>query len=76
MANDNASKAMQAFEKVADNSSSNINEVIRAVLNSLLFFLRKDLSHTKSTKSIKSTKGTKAQPCKSTKTQISEQKCA
>ena len=35
--------------------SSNINEVIRAVLNSL-FFLRKDFTHTKSTKSIKNTK--------------------
>ena len=32
--------------------SSNINEVIKAVLNSL-FFLRKDLAHIKSTKSTK-----------------------
>ena len=46
--------------------SSNINEVIRTVLN-LLFFLRKDFTHTKSTKSTKSTKNTK-----STNTQISE----
>ena len=30
--------------------SSNINEVIRAVSNVLLFFLRKDFVHTKSTK--------------------------
>ena len=40
--------------------SSNINEVIKAVLNSLfLFFLRKDFAHTKRTKSTKSTKSTK-----------------
>ena len=45
----------------------NINEVIRAVLNSL-FFLQKYFARTKSTKS------TKTQPNKSTKTQISEQK--
>ena len=43
--------------------SSNVNEVIRAVLNSL-FFLRKDFACTKSTKS---TKNTKMQPSKSTK---------
>ena len=38
--------------------SSNINEVIKAVLNSFiyLFFLRKDFAHTKSTKGTKSTK--------------------
>ena len=47
--------------------SSNVNEVIRAVLNSLFFyycfffFLRKDFARTKSTKS------TKTQPSKSTK---------
>ena len=35
--------------------SSNVNEVIRAVLNSL-FFLWKDFARTKSTKSAKSTK--------------------
>ena len=44
--------------------SSNVNEVIRAVLNSLFFyycfFLRKDFARTKSTKS------TKTQPSKST----------
>ena len=45
----------------------NINEVIRAVLNSL-FFLQKYFARTKSTKS------TKTQPSKSTKTQISKQK--
>ena len=51
-------------------SSSNINEVITAVLNFLLFFLQKDLAHTKRTKSAKSTKSTKStktQPNKSTK---------
>ena len=49
--------------------SSNINEVIRAVLNFLFFiFLQKDFERTKSTKS------TKTQPNKSTKTEISEQK--
>ena len=39
--------------------SSNINEVIRAALNSLFFFLQKDFARTKSTKSIKSIKSTK-----------------
>ena len=51
-------------------TSSNINEVIRAVLNFLLFFLQKDFARTKSTtssKSTKSTKSTKTQPSKSTK---------
>ena len=47
-----------------NNDSSNINEVIRAVLN-FLFFLQKDFAHTKSTKT---------QPSKNTKTQISEEK--
>ena len=42
------------------NFCSNVNEVIRAVLNSL-FFLQKDFARTKSTKS------TKTQPSKSTK---------
>ena len=43
--------------------SSNINEVIRAVLNSLFiyFFLQKDFARTKSTKSTKKHK--KAQNC-------------
>ena len=68
--------------------SSNINEVIRAVLNIFFFFLRKDFTGTKKTqkstkmhkstkktqKSTKTTKSTKTQPSKSTKTQISEQK--
>ena len=58
--------------------SSNINEVIRAILNS--FFSVKDFARTKSTKSTKSIKSTKkhkstkTQPNKSTKMQISEQK--
>ena len=43
--------------------SSNINEVIRAVLN---FFFYKKISH--------SPKSTKTQPSKSTKMQICEQK--
>ena len=51
--------------------SSNVNEVIGAVFNSL-FFLRKDFALTKSTKSTKNTKSEKMQPSKSTKTQISE----
>ena len=46
--------------------SSNINEVIRAVLN-FLFFLRKDFARTKKTKSTKRSKSTK-----SAKTQICE----
>ena len=41
--------------------SSNVNEVIRVVLNSLFFFLQKNFTCTKSTKS------TKTQPSKSTK---------
>ena len=40
--------------------SSNVNEVIRAYLNSLYFFLQKDFPRTKSTKSTKSTESTKA----------------
>ena len=40
------------------NFRSNINEVIRAVLNSL-FFLQKDFARIKSTKSTKSTKAQK-----------------
>ena len=39
----------------------NVNEVIKAVLNFLLFFLRKDFAGTKSTKSAQ------MQPSKSTK---------
>ena len=54
--------------------SSNVNEVIRAVLSPLFiyFFSRKDFARTKSTKSTNSTESTKMQPSKSTKTQISE----
>ena len=58
-------------------SSSNINEVITAVLNFLLFFYGTILHASKSTKSTKGTKSTKStiiQPSKSPKTQISEQK--
>ena len=40
------------------NISSNINEVIRAILNLFFFFLQ-DFSHTKSTKSVKSVKNVK-----------------
>ena len=67
------------IEKDCDNwkFSSNINEVIKAVLNSL-FFLRKDFAHnetaksSKSTKSPKSTKSHKDTRAKAQKTQISE----
>ena len=56
------------------NFSSNINEFIWAVLNSLyIFFLRKDFAHTKSTKTHKKHK--KAQKFNQKhKTQISEKK--
>ena len=61
--------------KYFKDTSSNVNEVIRAVLNSLFFFYEK-ISHAlkalKSTKSTKSTKSIKTQPSKSTKAQISE----
>ena len=53
-----------------NNDSSNINEVIRAVLNFLFFYEK--ISH--APKSTKSTKSTKTQPSKSTKMQTSEQK--
>ena len=53
-------------------NSSNINEVIKAVLSSSFFFLRKDFTHTKSTKSTKSTKRHKDPSGKSTKMQISK----
>ena len=36
------------------NFSSNINEVIKVVLKTLYYFLRKDFARTKSTKSTKS----------------------
>ena len=72
-------KKIHACNKM--NFSSNINEVIRAVLNSLIFFLTKRFrTHQKAqkaTKAPKSTKGTKKH--KNTtkqkhKTHISEQK--
>ena len=55
--------------------SSNVNEVIRTVLNSLSFFLQKaqksrghnQTKALKAPKSTKSTKSTKTQPSKSTK---------
>ena len=40
--------------------SSNINEVIRAVLNFFFFFLRKDFAHTKITNRAKRAKGIKS----------------
>ena len=43
--------------------SSNVNEVIRAILKFFYFFLRKNFSRTKSIKNIKNTK---TQPSKST----------
>ena len=41
------------------NTSSNINEVIRAVLNSFFFFTKRFCTHQNSPKSTKSTKSTK-----------------
>ena len=61
-------KKIHACGKI--NFSSNVNEVIRSVLNSSFFFLRKDFARTKSTKNTKntkSTKSTKTQPSKNTK---------
>ena len=62
------------FNKVSGRGSSNINEVIKTVLNSFFsfnFFLQKDFArtkkHQKAPKSTKSTKSAKAQPNKSTK---------
>ena len=52
-----------------------MNQVIRAVLNFLLFFLWKDFARTKDTKSAKGTKGTKRTKCtKSTKSTRKNQK--
>ena len=52
-------KSLLSISNIADlrqwMESSNVNKVIRAVLNSL-FFLRKDFAHTKSTKRTKRTK--------------------
>ena len=50
---------MGLLKRLSKYTSSNINEVIKAVLNSL-FFLRKDFAHTKSTKSTKRHKYTRA----------------
>ena len=54
-------KKIVIIEKDCDNLKfdSNINEVIRAVLNFLFFSLRKDFAHIKSTKSTESTKSIK-----------------
>ena len=52
--------------------SSNVNEVISAVINSLFIFCsQKDFTPRKMTESSKSTKSTITQPSKSTKTEIS-----
>ena len=65
-------KKIHACNKM--NFSSNINEVIRAVLNSLIFFLQKDFActkkhkkHQKHQKAPKAQKSTKTQPSKNTK---------
>ena len=44
---------------IIEKDCDNIHEVIRAVLNFSLFFLRNDFAHTKSTKITKSSKSTK-----------------
>ena len=49
----NVTKAMIILNTKHPSASSNVNEVIRAVLNSLFFFLQKDFARTKSTKSTK-----------------------
>ena len=59
--------------KIMKNVRSNINEVIRAVLN-FFFFLRKDFVCTKSTKSTKKDKKHKNTTKQKHKMQISEQK--
>ena len=53
------------------NTSSNINEVVRAVLI-LFFILQKDFARTKSTKTTKTTKRHKDATKQKYKTQISE----
>ena len=69
-------KKIVIIEKDWDNKKfgGNINEVVRAVLNFLLFFLRKDCTHAKkhnkAQKSTKKTKGTKR--TKKIKTQTSK----
>ena len=54
------------------NGSSNINEIIRASLNSIFFFFYKKISH--APKAPKSTKRHKNATKKKHKTQLSEQK--
>ena len=54
--------------------SSNINEVIKTVLNLLLFFTKRFYTHKKAKKALKAPKSKKTELSKSTKTQISEQK--
>ena len=57
--------------------SSNINELIRAVLNSLFFFTKRFCTHQKAPKAQKAQKVPKCmktQPSKNTKTQMSKQK--
>ena len=61
-------KKIHACNKM--NSSINVNEVIRAVLNSLFFLKKKIFAQTKSINSTKSTKRTKG--TKNTKTQTSK----
>ena len=56
---DQESSNKASFNYILKIISSNINEVIKAVLNSY-FFLQKYFAHTKSTKGTKSTKSTKS----------------
>ena len=60
------------WNEVKEKVSSNINEVIRSVLN-FLFFIR-FYTHKKHQKAPKNTKSAKTQPNKSTKMETSEQK--
>ena len=50
----NVTKAMIILNTKHPSASSNVNEVIRAVLNSLFFFLQKDFARTKKTKNVTS----------------------
>ena len=54
--------------------SSNINEVIKTILNFVLFFTKRFYTHKKAQKAPKAPKSTKTQPRKNTKTQINKQK--
>ena len=56
------------------NISSNINEVIKTILNIVLFFTKRFYTHKKAQKARKAPKSTKTQPRKNTKTQINKQK--